>query len=108
MTDKLIVFVTCGSREVAEEISKTVVTERLAACVNVLPGIRSCYEWDGKMEWAEELLLLMKTTKDRYEELESRVRELHSYEVPEILAVPVATGLEKYLSWVDTNCRRGQ
>jgi len=101
MTDKLIVFVTCGSSEVAEKIAKSVVSERLAACVNVMPGMKSCYEWEGKLEWAEELLLVMKTTRDRYQELETRVRELHSYELPEILALPVETGLEKYLEWVE-------
>src|SRR4029078_11653124 len=103
MTDKLIVFTTCGGREDAEKIAQAVVMERLAACVNVLPGVRSCYEWEGKMEWSEELLLLMKTTSERYEKLEARVRELHAYEVPEIVAVPVAAGLEKYLGWVDAN-----
>jgi periplasmic divalent cation tolerance protein len=106
MTDKLIVFTTCGAREDAEKIAKAVVMEKLAACVNVLPGVRSCYEWEGKMEWSEELLLMMKTTRDRYEELEARIRELHAYEVPEILAVPVAAGLEKYLEWVDSNTRK--
>lgn len=106
MTDKLIVFVTCGSREAAEKIATGVVSERLAACVNVLPGVRSCYEWEGKLEWADELLLVMKTTRERYEELEARVRELHAYELPEILAMPVAAGLEKYLAWVDANTRK--
>jgi len=104
MTDKLIVFVTCGSSEIAEKIATGVVSERLAACVNVLPGVRSCYEWEGKLEWADELLLVMKTTRERYPQLEARVRELHAYELPEILAMPVAAGFEKYLEWVERNC----
>jgi periplasmic divalent cation tolerance protein len=100
MTDILIVFVTCGSSKQAEDMAKTLVTEKLAACVNVLPGIRSCFEWKDKIDWAEEVLLLIKTTKQRYQDLESRVRELHSYEVPEILAVPIEAGLKPYLEWV--------
>jgi len=101
MTEVLMVFVTCGGREEAERIAAAVVTEKLAACVNVVPAVRSCYVWEGKVTWAEEVLLVVKTTRGRYGELERRVMERHSYEVPESVGVGVERGLEKYLEWVE-------
>ena len=100
MTETMVVFVTCESREDAEEIAEKVVGERLAACVNVLPGVRSCYVWEGKLTWSEEVLLLLKTTRAGFDALKERVRELHRYEVPEIVGLRVESGLEKYLDWV--------
>ena len=100
MTEKLIVFVSCATREQAEAIAGALVGERLAACVNVLPGVRSCFVWDGKLTWSEEVLLLIKTTVARYDAMQNRVRELHSYEVPEIVAVPIEVGLDAYLKWI--------
>jgi periplasmic divalent cation tolerance protein len=100
MTGKLIVFITCQSTEEGETIARSVVQERLAACVNVLPGVRSCFMWDGEMKWSEEVLLLVKTTEGKYAELQSRVKELHSYDVPEIVAVKIEAGLEGYLKWI--------
>jgi periplasmic divalent cation tolerance protein len=100
MTEVLMVFVTCGGREEAEKIAGDVVSAKLAACVNVVPAVRSCYVWEGKLTWSEEVLMVMKTTRDRYSELEKRIGELHSYDVPEIVAVGVERGLEKYLAWV--------
>ena len=100
MTEAMVVFVTCESREDAEEIAEKVVGERLAACVNVLPGVRSCYVWEGKLTWSEEVLLLLKTTRAGFDALKERVRELHRYEVPEIVGLRVESGLEKYLDWV--------
>lgn len=100
MTDKLIVFVTCESREAAERIASAVVSEGLCACVNVVPAVRSCYVWEEKVTWSDELLLVIKTSAPRYEALEKRVRELHSYEVPEVVAVGIERGYEKYLEWV--------
>jgi periplasmic divalent cation tolerance protein len=100
MTGKLIVFVTCQSREEGERIAQVVVEEHLAACVNVMGGVRSCYMWEHEMKWSEEVLLLIKTTEARYLALQSRIRELHSYDVPEIVAVPIEIGLDKYLQWV--------
>ena len=101
MTDKIMVFVTCESREQAETIAQTVVTEKLAACVNVVPGIRSCYVWEGKLTWSDELMLVIKTTRGRFEQLKSRIRELHSYAVPEIVGVPIDEAFDKYLDWID-------
>ena len=103
MTDKIIVFVTCESKEEAEKIAQAVVTEKLAACVNVLPGIRSCYVWEGKMTWAEEVLLVIKTTRGRFGQLRNRVKALHSYEVPEVVSVSVDEASQSYLDWIDTS-----
>lgn len=105
MTDVLMVFVTCESREQAERIAESVVGEKRAACVNVVPAVRSCYVWEGKMTWSEEVLLVMKTTRTGFEELRRRVEELHSYDVAEVLGVGVEAGAEKYLEWVRENSR---
>jgi len=102
MTGKIIVFVTCESMEQAETIAETIVTENLAACVNVLPGIRSCYVWEEKLNWSDEILLLMKTRRDRFDQLQARVRSLHSYSVPEIVSVNIDDGFDKYLAWIDS------
>jgi periplasmic divalent cation tolerance protein len=101
MTDKIIVFVTCESKEQGERIAQSVVTEKLAACVNVLPGVRSCYVWEAKLTWSDEVLLLIKTTRGRFEQLKNRVRELHSYSVPEIVGVPIEEAFDKYIAWID-------
>ena len=101
MTDKTIVFVTCESKQQAETIAQTVVTEKLAACVNVLPGVRSCYVWEGKLTWSDEVLLLIKTTRGRFDQLEDRIRAMHSYSVPEIVGVTIDDAFEKYAAWID-------
>jgi periplasmic divalent cation tolerance protein len=101
MTDKIIVFVTCESAEQAERIAQTVVSEKLAACVNVVPGIRSCYVWEGKLTWSDEVLLLIKTTRGRFSQLEARVKGLHSYSVPEIVGVTIDDAFDKYIAWID-------
>ncbi len=101
MTDKIIVFVTCESKEQAEAIAQTVVTEKLAACVNVLPGMRSCYVWERKLTWSDEVLLLVKTTRGRFGQLRDRIKNLHSYDVPEIVGVPIQDAFEKYIDWID-------
>jgi len=101
MTDKLIVFVTCENQEQAERIAQSVVQDKLAACVNVLPPIRSCYIWEEKLTWSDETLLLIKTTSGRFDQLEERIRALHTYDVPEIIAVPIEDGLAAYVQWID-------
>lgn len=100
MTDKLIVFVTCGSGDEGQRIAAAVVEARLAACVNVLPGVRSCYVWEGKTTWSDEVLLVMKTTQNNYEKLQAKILELHSYDVPEIVALPIEAGFDAYLAWI--------
>ncbi|MES2572586.1 MAG: divalent-cation tolerance protein CutA [Verrucomicrobiota bacterium] len=100
----LLVLSTFGNVEEARRVARQLVEERLAACVNLVPGIESIYRWKEKVESAAEVLLLMKTTRDRYDALERRIRELHSYEVPEVLSFRIEEGLPAYLRWVETSC----
>jgi periplasmic divalent cation tolerance protein len=96
----LVVFVTAASSDEAATIARALVEEHLAACVNVVPGIRSFFWWEGRLQEANETLLVMKTHRERYGALEARVRSLHSYSVPEILALPVESGSPDYVAWV--------
>ena len=98
--EALVVLVTAGSTEEAERIARALVEERLAACVNLVPGIRSIYRWEGKIADDGEILLVAKTRRDSFAALERRVRELHSYEVPEVLALAVTDGSAPYLDWL--------
>jgi periplasmic divalent cation tolerance protein len=100
MTEELIVFVTVPSRDDGEHIAAALVGERLAACVNVVGPIRSIYRWQGEVQREDEHLLLIKTTRARYPILEARVQALHTYDVPEIVAVPIALGSAAYLAWI--------
>ena len=95
----LLCLTTCPDPESARHIADALVEERLAACVNVLPGVHSTYRWQGKVERADELLLLIKTTRVRLPALQERIKTLHPYELPEVLAVE-AGGLPAYLQWV--------
>jgi periplasmic divalent cation tolerance protein len=103
VTDKIIVFVTCETDEQANQIAETLVGEKLAACVNVVPGIRSCYVWNGELMWAAEVLLLVKTTRGRYLQMQERVTAMHSYDIPEIVGVTIEDAFQKYLDWIDTS-----
>jgi periplasmic divalent cation tolerance protein len=96
----IVVLSTAPKVEEAEKIAQTLVQERLAACVNLLPQIDSRYWWEGKIQSGQEVLMIMKTVSGRFKALKKRIHDLHSYEVPEILAVPVATGSEAYLRWM--------
>jgi periplasmic divalent cation tolerance protein len=107
MTDYRIVLVTCENSAQAERIAETVVVERLAACVNIMPGIRSCYIWEGRKTWSDETLLFVKTTSGRFAELRDRILALHTYSTPEIVAVPIADGLSGYLGWIDESVGAG-
>jgi periplasmic divalent cation tolerance protein len=95
-----IVMVTVGNGEEALSIARTLVEEKLAACVNMVPRIRSIYRWKGEICDEEEQLLIMKTRSELYPALQNRIRQIHSYEVPEIIAFPVTDGLSDYLNWV--------
>jgi periplasmic divalent cation tolerance protein len=102
VSDKVVVLVTCSSASEAKKIARAVVSAKLAACVNILPGtVVSIYRWKGKVETARERLLLMKTSRKRLTKLREMVERLHSYEVPEFIALPVEAGSVKYLSWID-------
>ena len=101
----LICFCTCPDADSAERIAAALVAERLAACVNLLPGLRSVYRWQGKVEAAAEVLLLVKTSAEAYPALQERLRQLHPYELPELLAVEAASGLPEYLQWLAAESR---
>jgi periplasmic divalent cation tolerance protein len=98
--DYCVVFNNCPNSDSAEKIARTLVERRLAACVNIIPGLRSIYTWKGVCESAEEHLLIIKTSNAVYPALEQSMLELHPYELPEIIAVPMATGLPDYLNWI--------
>lgn len=101
----LICFCACPDRATAERIATTLVEERLAACVNILPGMRSVYRWEGRVEAVDEVLLLVKTSAGAYPVLQARLTALHPYELPELLAVEPAAGLPAYLDWVAAETR---
>ncbi len=104
-TPALLVFCTCPDRDSAAKIARALVEHRLAACVNLLPGLRSIYRWQGAIEDSEETLLLIKTTADRLEALKVQLVMQHPYELPEILAVEAASGLDRYLAWIHAETR---
>jgi periplasmic divalent cation tolerance protein len=101
MTDKVMIFSTAGNEAEARKIAQALVERRLAACVNVVPRIQSVYRWEGKVETAEEFLLIIKTTKTRSAEVKAAIRELHSYDVPECIVVSIESGSEEYLKWIE-------
>jgi len=95
-----IVLVTCASIAEARRIAQHVVERKLAACANIVPRVESIYRWKGKVERAKETLLMIKTTAARLRKLESEVKRLHSYDVPEFVAVPIVAGSQQYLEWL--------
>jgi periplasmic divalent cation tolerance protein len=104
-TDRIVVLITAGSEEEAHEIADSLVNERKAACVNIVAGVDSLFRWQGKVESARESLLLVKTRASLFPEIISLVKEIHSYEVPEIIALPIVAGSEDYLRWLDAACK---
>lgn len=105
MTDALVVLVTTPDPAKAAEIARALVEERLAACGNVLPGLRSIYRWEGEIQDDGEALLVLKTTRARFEALRERVLALHPYAVPEVIALPVEAGSAPYLDWIAEQVR---
>ena len=101
MSTHVVGFITTGSIEEGQVIARTLVEERLAACVNIVSPIQSVYRWQGKVEDDQEVLLIVKTTADMLERLVARVKQMHNYELPEIIALPIVAGAEDYLSWID-------
>ena len=101
MSETLIVITNCPDEPTAERIARTAVEQRLAACVNRMAPVHSTYRWEGRIENAVEVPLLIKTTRARYPDLEAAIRSLHPYSVPEIIAIPAAAGYPPYLRWVD-------
>ncbi len=101
MTDKIVVLTSCDSMELASKLARDLVERRLAACVNIMPGARSIYRWEGKVENAAEWLLVIKSRRDLFSALRDVVQKVHTYEVPELIAIPVVEGSEPYLAWLD-------
>lgn len=101
MTDKIVVLTTCASAEEGEKIARALVEQRLAACVNVVAGVRSFYRWKGVVEDSSEWLLLIKSRRDLFAQLRAALESAHSYEVPEIVALPIIDGSPAYLNWLD-------
>ena len=98
----ILVISTLPDRDHAEKMAHFLIEQQLAACVNILPGATSVYRWQGKVESADETILLIKTTMARYPALEAAIKAQHPYELPEIIAVPISAGLPAYLEWVAT------
>ena len=99
----LLVLSTCPGSITAKQIANAVVADNLAACVQTIPEVHSVFRWLNRTDAADEYLLLMKTTARRYQDLERKIRSLHPYELPEIIAVPITAGFDQYLSWIDNS-----
>ncbi|GAB4257686.1 MAG: divalent-cation tolerance protein CutA [Methylomicrobium sp.] len=102
MSDHIIIFCTCPNPDTADSIARSLIDDHLAACVNILPNLKSVYRWQGVIETAEECLLLVKTRADHYPQLESAIKRAHPYELPEIVAVSLEHALPEYLEWIDS------
>jgi periplasmic divalent cation tolerance protein len=101
MTDKIVVLTTCASADEAEKIARALVSKKLAACVNMLPAVRSIYRWKGAVEDAQEIQLVMKSSRGLFDEVRAEIEKLHSYEMPEVIAIPIVDGSEAYLDWLN-------
>lgn len=108
MSDKIVVLVTCGSFREATKISRALVEGRYAACANIIQApVSSIYRWKGSVESAKEVLMILKTSRKKFPALEREVRRLHSYEVPEIIALPIQRGSRAYLAWIAEQIEHG-
>jgi periplasmic divalent cation tolerance protein len=101
VTDKIVVLTTCNSQEQGAQLARHLIEHHLAACVNILTGARSFYRWKGEIEQASEVVLIIKSRRDIFEKLREAIAHLHSYEIPEVIALPVVDGSEAYLNWLD-------
>ena len=98
----IIVLTTCNSAELARSIAETLVSSKLAACVNIVKGVESVYQWQGTIEHAQEILLIIKTRQSLFPQLKSAIQALHDYELPEIIAVPIEAGEKNYINWIQS------
>jgi periplasmic divalent cation tolerance protein len=103
MTDKIVILSTCATEEEAERLARLLVDARLAACVSVIPRMRSFYRWEGAVESSDECLLVIKSSRELFDSVRARIETAHSYEVPELLALPVVDGAANYMNWLDAN-----
>jgi len=106
MTDKIVVLSTCANEEEGEKLARLLLDQNLAACVNVVPGLRSYYHWKGAIESAAECLLLIKTSRELFEDLRTALETAHAYEIPEVVALPIVDVSESYLVWLEQHLRR--
>ena len=104
-TKAILVLCTFPETESVKSVAETLVNEKLAACVNVIPGVQSIFRWQDKIDNANENILIIKTKDSLYDELEVRIKELHPYELPEIISVPIDKGLNKYLDWISESTK---
>jgi len=102
---RIIVLITAKDKKEADKIAKLLIKNKLAACVNIIRGLQSIYLWKGKVEQAKETLLIVKSRKDKFNKIVKSVKSVHSYEVPEIIALPVVCGFRSYLRWIDESVR---
>jgi len=105
MTDKIVVFSACSTLDEARRIAKKLIEDHLAACVNVMPGVRSFFRWKGVIEEADECLLVIKSSRDLLDRLRLELEKAHTYEVPEVVAVPIVAGAPNYLNWLDNELK---
>ena len=105
MSRYIVIFITAGSAEEAEKLGQGLVENRLTACANIVPSIRSIYVWEGKICDEKEVLLIAKSKEDLFKEIVEWVKKNHSYKVPEIIALPILSGSEDYLNWIDEVCK---
>ena len=105
MGEAIVVLITASGDEDGARIASTLVDERLVACVNIVPGVRSFFSWEGKTQDEREVLLICKSTSERMAAIVARVKQIHSYTVPEIIALPVVAGSPDYLQWVERSVR---
>ena len=101
MDEHCVIFITAGSKEEAEKLSRGMIEKKLAFCVNTVPGIQSTYQWEGKLHVDDEILLIAKTRQQKYSALENWVKQNHRYDVPEIICLPIQKGLPEYLKAID-------
>ena len=105
MTNKIVVLATCANEKEAEKLARALLEDRVAACVSVIPRMRSFYHWKGEIDSSQEFLLLVKTSRDLFPALRTQIEKLHPYELPEVVALPVVAGSDNYLTWLQANLR---
>ena len=101
----IVILSTAGSADEASRIAEKLVSDRLVACVNIVPGIQSVYWWKDRVQKDQEVLMVMKTEKSKYQDVETAIKSLHSYEVPEIISLPLENGFEGYLKWIENTLK---
>ena len=108
MTNKIVVLSTCATQSEAESLARLLLDQRLAACVNIISQVKSYYHWQGRLDSAEEFLLIIKSARERFDELRAALERAHSYEVPEVIALPIVDGAPNYLNWIGSSLETGE